>query len=227
MRPHLNEHCWHVRVGTVPTTYKEVHNLKHCSFCNALIHNRYRDTCPTCRPAAAAARATGALRTQLPVNSTPSLPTERRPNLPTLEEVHSRFVPTLKHIPKELRPLWVRCVSRVAANTAWQNNTETWIETQMLTKAVLCNFPRGGKAHKTQRLAWTRARLKRWLDGEKAELWADLPHYKPPRHKRVSDTTKVAAKQQRCINQCREGGFAAACKSLTKPNPLGHTQTVL
>eukprot|EP00973_Karenia_brevis_P055304 7689215-Karenia_brevis.AAC.1 len=75
----------------------------------------------------------------------------------------------------------------------------------MLSKCVLCSPLRAGKSHKNQRIAWTRARLTRWLDGERGELWCDLPNYSPPRQKRASEAAQEARKHQRCINLAREG----------------------
>eukprot|EP00973_Karenia_brevis_P077158 10715292-Karenia_brevis.AAC.1 len=96
----------------------------------------------------------------------------------------------------------------------------------MLTKCTLCAPPPGGKSHKTQRLAWTRSRLQRWLNGEIRELWCELPQYAQPRQKRMSEQKQQANKHQRCINLTREGGYSSACKALTKGAPLGHTCTV-
>ncbi len=88
-------------------------------------------------------------------------------------------------------------------------------------------MPRAGKAHQNQRLAFTRSRLNRWLAGERAELWYDRPAYTRPRKKRAGAEAAKAQQQQRCINLCREGGFSAACKTLTKGAALGFTPAVM
>ena len=198
MRTHLNEHCWGVLLGAVPQDYMDTHQLGHCSHCHGLIHNRYHNLCPTCRPAAAAARAAANLRTRLaPANTQEPPDTPTRVPLPSLQEIHTRYVPTQRHVPKELRKLWARCCARTLATVAWSNDVDAWAAQQMLTKSVLCSFPRGGRAHKNQRLAWTRARLKRWLDGERGTLWQDLPHYSPPRAKRPSEHKQQTLREQR------------------------------
>lgn len=229
MRTHLNEHCWGFRLGSVPDDYLQTHQLTHCSFCHGLIHARYHNLCPSCRPLDAARRRAEELQAQLSAPSPqpsqgPS--THTRPPPPSLDDIHKRYVPTLRHIPKELRKQWARCLSRAIALCVWHNNTDSWRELQMLTKCVLCSPYRGGKSHKNQRLAWTRARLTRWLQGERDELWHDLPNYSPPRNKRVSEQAEEAKKHQRCITLTQEGGFSAACKTLSKGAPLGHTTTV-
>ena len=131
MRTHLNEHCWNFRLGSVPADYLQTHQLTHCSFCHGLIHSRYHNLCPSCRPLATARQQADALRAQ--VSSTTSQAAQpqqeqARPPLPSLEEIHSRYTPTLKHVPKELRSLWARCVAKTAATTAWHNTLEAWQE---------------------------------------------------------------------------------------------------
>ena len=70
---------------------------------------------------------------------------------------------------------------------------------------VSCVPNRGGRSHKNQKLAWTRTRLNQWLGGERAELWHDLPSYKRPSDKTLSDEAATIQKQNRCITLC--GGW--------------------
>ena len=228
MRSHLNDHCWNHASGAVPESYKREHNLIHCSFCNALSHARYNGTCYTCRPAARARAAAEALSARLmPATSSETQPEAQHPQTPSLDTVHTTFVPTLRHVPKELRQAWGRCLARTVAKTAWHNSVEAWTEMQMLVKCVLCTMPRAGKAHHNQRIAFTRSRLNRWLAGERGELWYDRPAYKRPKKKQAGAEATKALQQQRCIDLCREGGFSAACKTLTKGSPLGFTPAVM
>ena len=97
----------------------------------------------------------------------------------------------------------------------------------MLTKCVLCVLPRAGKAHKNRRVAFTRMRLNRWLDGERAELSHDRPSYTRPPDKQLSEEGAKANKMRRTINLCGEGAYGAACKNLTKGAPLGFTSSVM
>ena len=96
----------------------------------------------------------------------------------------------------------------------------------MLPKCTLCAPIRGGKLHLSQRLMWTRTRLTRWLAGERAELWADLPDYKRPKPRKYSTKGAKIQRQDRCISLTGEGGYSNACKSLISPPPLGHTAEV-
>ncbi len=228
MRPHLNEHCFDgSHLGTVPPSYLQTHHLKHCSFCHGLIHVRYHNTCPSCREASQALNASAAIRAQLSQATQQALDTTPSTTpLPSLEDIHSRFVPVARHVPKELRGLWARCLARTMAATVVGNSESSWAELQMLTKCTLCNPPRAGKGHASQRAAFTRRRLGRWLAGERASLWNDLPTYSPPRAKRTSAEADKNRRAVRCIELCREGGYSVACKALTKEPPLGRTATV-
>ena len=88
----------------------------------------------------------------------------------------------------------------------------------MLAKCVLCAPLRAGKQHQSQRIAFTRQRLQRWLNGERATLWQDLPAYKAPQRKEChSDTVRQALRHKRCEEFCREGADAKACKALYCP----------
>ena len=83
-----------------------------------------------------------------------------------------------------------------------------------------------GRSHKSQRLAWTRGRLSRWLAGERADLWHDLPDYKRPQFKQISVDAAKKQRQERCIDLTSEGGFGRACQALVSPPPLNHTEEV-
>ena len=228
MRPHLNEHCWGARAGDVPQDYLTEQHLTHCQYCNGLIHERYNGLCPSCKPLDRARRQVESLRTRLNAATQQSIAdqAEVRPRTPSLKEIHSRYVPVRKHIPKELRSLWARCLARTTALTVWHNDLETWSAQQMLTKCTLCVSPRAGKSHKNQMTAWTRSRLKRWLAGERAELWHDLPNYIAPRPKRASPAAQESKRHDRCVKLVQEGGLSAACKALTKDGPLRHDAAI-
>ena len=146
--------------------------------------------------------------------------------LPSLTTIHEEFVPTIKNIPVQLRRLWAQCLSKAIAQVVWHNNEASWSELQMLPKCTLCCPKRGGKSHKSQRLSWTRSRLQRWFDGDRAELWQDLPHYKRPSSKPQSEEAAKLLRQERCINLVGEGGISNACKALVNPPPISYSADI-
>ena len=253
MRNHLNEHGTGFHPGAIPAAFLHAHNYSQCPECDRIVHNRFRGICPKCRPArrererletlrnrasatSASASSDGASNVVPGVDatgpSTPNVPPLANETLtdadsfPSLAIIHGRFIPTVRHVPKDLRRLWAQCLSRSVARAVWANDVRAWSELQMLPKCVLCTPPRGGKSHQNQRLAWTRGRLNRWLAGERSELWRDIPKYQRPAPKQLSDKVARRQKQERCIELCGEGGYGNACKSLVKPPPLGHTRDV-
>ena len=86
---------------------------------------------------------------------------------------------------------------------------------------------RGGKAHVRQRVEWTRCRLQRWLAGERAQLWMDIPQYKRPKPKQHTVEAAKIQRQERCISLTGEGALSNACKALVSPPPLGQTAEVI
>ena len=147
--------------------------------------------------------------------------------LPSLTIIHKLFVPTIKNIPLQLRRLWAQCLSKALAKAVWHNNEASWVELLMLHKCTLCLPARGGKAHKSQRLAWTSNRLNRWLAGDRAELWQDLHQYRRPGKKTNSEEVAKTLRQDRCISLVGEGGLSNACKALVDPPPINQTPEVV
>ena len=190
---HLNDHITGHLTGAVPAEFLALYSYSQCRVCDRVLHSRYHGTCMRCGPTACARRRVEVLRQRnsitahsVPPNQQAGAPQQPKP-LPSLSEVHKWFVPTVKSVPLSLRRLWAQCLVRALAQVVWANNVTVWTELLMLPKCTLCVPIRGGKSHTSQRLAWTRGRLQRWLAGERTELWDDLPVYKRPKPKKQSD----------------------------------------
>ena len=229
IKTHLNDHCTGHLSGAVPVDFLRHYEYTQCNVCDKVLHNRYNGTCPKCRPMARAHEQINIMRNRvIPPDSNPSISRQSQSahDLPSLSDIYERFVPTIKNIPKGLRSLFAQCLTKALARAVWSNSEETWTELQMLPKSTLCRPARGGKSHRSQRLAWTRGRLHRWFAGERTQLWQDLPQYKRPKPKRYSAEATVRQRQERCINLTSEGGLSNACKSLVSPPPLSNTAEV-
>ena len=133
-------------------------------------------------------------------NSTANNQLPEREDLPSLSVIHDKFVPTIKNVPLKLRRLWSQCLAKSLAQAVWSNTIESWTELQMLPKCTLCRPSRGGRSHKSQKLAWTQARLQRWLAGERSGLWHDIPQFKRPKPKNVNPGLAIKQRQDRCIS---------------------------
>ena len=232
IKNHLNDHISGHLSGAVPVEFLQHHSYSQCSFCDKVLHTRYHGICQRCRPTARAQEQLNALRNRIssPAQN-PSLSQQPQSaqsptTIPSFADIHGKFVPTIRNIPLPIRRLWAQCLKKTLAQVVWNNNEATWAELQMLAKCTLCRPRRAGKSHKSRRLNWTRNRLQRWLAGERAELWNDIPIFKRPQLKQVSSEFAKTKQQERCISLTGEGGFSNACKTLVSPPPLSHTEEV-
>ena len=78
----------------------------------------------------------------------------------------------------------------------------------MLPQSVLCAPPRGGRRHKRAVAAYTLDRLNRWVEGERASLWASRPAARP--HSEAS----AEARLDLALALGREGLDRKACSAL-------------
>ena len=191
IRIHLNDHCTGHLSGAVPVAFLTQNDYSQCNVCDKILHKKFNGTCPKCRPRVRLQSQINIMRRGVNIQHNNSSDNQQSQqvndsiSLPSLSVIHERYVPTIKNIPKVLRSLFAQCLTKALAQAVWTNNDASWTELQMLPKCTLCSPIRGGKAHYSKRLAWTRGRLTRWLAGERFQLWQDLPQYKPPKPKRL------------------------------------------
>ena len=227
IRNHLNGHCSGHLPGAVPYDFLHQYNFSLCNVCNKVLHKKFK-TCPKCKPTAHRQSQINSMRARNILNNTnasnqPLSNNQITYDLPSLSEIHRHFVPTIRNVPLSLRNRWTLCLSRALAKATWENSIKAWTELQMLAKSTLCRAPRAGKSHLSQRLAWTRKRLNRWLSGERPELWHDLPKYQQPGKKSHSKEATKKSSQDRCLSLASEGGFSQACNALVSSPPLLQT----
>ena len=152
MRNHLNEHGTGFHPGAIPASFIHAHNYSQCSECDRIVYNRFRGTCPKCRPRRWAREDIDTLRTMASAaNASAATAAPSNPGSSTaaggvlsfleLDIIHGRFIPTVRHVPKALRRLWALCLSRAVARAVGANDISAWSELQMLPKCVLCTPP--------------------------------------------------------------------------------------
>ena len=117
-------------------------------------------------------------------------------------------------MPRGARGVWAQCLARALSSVATHNTHTAWAELLMLPKAVLCPAPRSGSARRAQATNFTTTRCRRWLDGERDELWPSQPRRRrtPP-----AAATRQSAQQSRCITLAAEGEYSRACSALVAP----------
>ena len=200
MRPHLNDHCAGTLRGAVPPEYLAAHHLDACSVCGLLVDRRFNGAHPRCRPT-----QRGCVRRTSHDGADPSLP--------SLDEITSTFVPTLRHVPHAARASWAQCLARAVSSAASLNTVAAWQQLLMLPKPVLGTPSRGGRRHRTQAAQATKRRCQRWLDGERGELWSSTVPAALPRL--VSLLLRLV-----CCLLAAKGELSRACAALVEPTPL-------
>ena len=233
IKNHLNDHCTGHISGDIPVDFLTKNKYSQCSVCNKLVHTKFGANCLRCRPTARLRDQVNSMRGNshvsgtVPISVNQERHTQNQGDLPSLSEIHERFVPTIKNICLGLRRLWAQCLLKTIAQAVWTNSVADWTALQMLPKSTLCRQTRAGRSHRSQRIEWTRRRLQRWLAGERASLWQDLPNFRQPQRKEHTGESVKAHQQQRCIALTSEGGFSNACKALTSSPPPGQSAEVI
>lgn len=214
MRNHLNEHGQGRFPGlpAVPQSYLAEHRLSQCPVCQRFLSTRFGGICPRCRPAARAAVA------EVPAADD----RHQEPRLPSLHEVFSKRASTKRYVPKGARVLWARCLTQATALAAHQNSVSAWIQLAMLPKCVLRPHTRGGRGSRNAAEAQTKDLCRRWLDGERASLWAEVTE---PRVAKPGST--AAQKAQRCLDAAADAQYSKSCACLTGEPPVSVTPDVI
>ena len=145
--------------------------------------------------------------------------------------------PTLRHVPKCCRDLWATALTRVfaaahLATTALGGNPsqeattrceETWLDVLLLPKVVLCPSARSGRRHRKLTGQHTRARLNRWLAGERLSLWEDSA---PKKSSRPSKENTREERRRRALALVEESRLGPAAAALTAEGAApGTTET--
>jgi hypothetical protein len=91
----------------------------------------------------------------------------------------------------------------------------------MLPKSVLRPHTRGGRGNRNAAEAQTKELCRRWLEGERATLWAETEERRPRRS--TTDTDKAA----RCLELAADAQYSKSCAALTSEPPVDVTPAVV
>ena len=214
MRNHLEAHRLGQYAGDVPMEWLAAQRLTVCSHCNRLAVGPPGTMHRTCRAEARNAQAFGTTQVPTVGGAPPSYRAD-------VERVLLSNRPTLHFVPAACRSLWSTALTRALAAAVvvcspgfagqpWQRDL-AWAELMALPKAVLTQAPRSGRKHRRSQENHTRCLLQRWLDGEKASLWADAARDAARRGK---INNSEAARILRATALSEEGKDSQACKTL-------------
>ena len=163
----------------------------------------------------------------------PLLPTQTQPpthtlghaeeSLPTWAEAHCTSIPTTRHVPKGAREDWARVLATTCTCVCDDHrNPREWLRLYILTRCVLPTKPRG-KGYTAQSHAQViRALIRRWRNGEEAQLWQEALKRRRTspqtgRGKRKpSDREKTQQERnvERAAMLLQEGQYSRAAKAL-------------
>ena len=157
---------------------------------------------------------------------------------PELDDILSSSRPTLKHIPKNCRGLWSTalaqaCATAHLATTAlgagggaavMERCVTAWVDVLMLPKATLTPSARSGRRHHKLTGQHTRARLQRWLNGERAQLWEDST---PKKTARTGPPNNRATCRRRALDLVEEDRLGAAAAALNSQGVASNSTATL
>ncbi len=160
--------------------------------------------CTRCWPARRAA-----VPAAVPMSATPI-------GLPSLTEIQSADIPTLKHVPLRARTQWARALRVALGEVERQKSHDAVAQLMMLPKCCL-SLPasgRGGRKHRKRSGRSTLARLARWADGERTALFRDAP--RAGRRARGASNAEAAARARadRAEQLARDGLWSKAAAAL-------------
>ena len=203
MQSHIDAHLSGALGGQVSIEWLRTNHRTRCRVCGLCV-GVSRGVHPSCH--ATERRITSNRRHNPQTQPQPPSPG----SVPSLMDVFSTPIPTIKHIPHRARAKLSKLLVRALAVVVLLNTTAAWTELLMLPKAVLC-LPRGKtKPNALSTAAFTLDRLDRWESGERLSLWHDA--------RRPSDTTRSPTsdtyKALRAETLAREGLDGKACAAL-------------
>ena len=139
-------------------------------------------------------------------------------NIPSLEESHTTFVPTIKFIPKGARGPWAKLLAETL------DRATTVVGCQLLAILPKCVLPADkqerGKGGKTL-TATIKERMHRWRRGEIHDLWIKAVKIgsrrtgKKKQPRKPSPDTQQATNKRRTTDLAREGQYTKATEALT------------
>ena len=145
--------------------------------------------------------------------------------LPDLETMSSKHIPTLRFIPVKFRVRWSELLtSDIDDCISHAQSLEIWKKLFAISKCVLRASNRGGKKQKMQQEKQLLSRLERWKSGDYAVLW-----YKAASMKQSNKTSNesIDALASRVKSPCLQGQFGRAAKVLSSDGVISQSEQSL
>ena len=133
--------------------------------------------------------------------------------LPDLQTISSKHIPTLRFIPVKCRVRWSELLTSVNdACVSHAQSLENWKKLFAISKYVLRASNRGGKKHMQQQEKQLLSRLERWKSGDYAALLYEAASMK---QSNKTSNESMDALASRAKSLCLQGQFGRAAKVLS------------
>ena len=148
MRNHLEEHAGGRLQGDILAQLLEDNMLGQCVVCSKMLHRRFGNACPRCRP-----------QVQSPTPERQSRPmVDGCPDIAAIFEAKVRLK---THIPKGARQMWSLCLLAALAEVVEHNDMRAWADLLALPKLVLKSHIHGGRSNRRRAEAETQKTVPR------------------------------------------------------------------
>ena len=136
VRRHLQAHADGYAQGQIPRAFMLANSLGQCSVCQKILHIRFGNCCPSCRP----------LQAERQTNTTTNRPIPSY--IPNFETASTTKITTKKGIPFGARKEWAECLDVALGEVLRHNNERAWAELWAFPKMVLRAPDRGARIGK-------------------------------------------------------------------------------
>ena len=158
-----------------------------------------------------------AVSTNLQPSLEASLPPSR--SLPSISNIMTANIPTLRHVPKGARDRWARvlgeCLSAVCDSPSEEAR---WLTLFMSAKCLLASPPSGRRLRWYEIFRLVKKRLARWLDGDLPALWTEAVaggHTLGIRMNRFRPASLQSHNIRRAKQAVQDGQYSKAIKALS------------
>ena len=153
--------------------------------------------------------------------------------LPSLQEAHRTFIPTLTHVPKAARGDWSRTYTDLCNRVSRTPEAHSlWLLLSIFPRVILPASRGPRQADARSQAKAVRERLHRWRQGQFRDLWDEAVKMTkvPVRAKKKAQEEEKSQQEKNVLRATRlvqEGQYARSLQSLTSAGMAQHTKETL
>ena len=140
--------------------------------------------------------------------------------IPSLDSIFELKLPTLQHVPKGARDVWVDLLSSICSSIARDTaDLVLWSKFLMLPRCVLSSPVNGGRTHWREVQRLVKSRIQRFQAGEFSDLWSEAliesDKYSCKRNPKKSSIPLSKINASRAWRAVEEGQYRKAIQALS------------